>query len=119
MSYRSNSSSTSNSGSSSGGYGVMGLLWFVLGATCSWIINKSVVWAIFHGIFGCLYILYLCLGCGGGFDPVQNWAEKTFGTDVEEHSEDHRPRNREDAEPETAPVVVADTDEVVVEANER
>lgn len=68
-----------SSGSSAIG-SIMTLLWFLLGTTCSWIINHSVVWAILHGIFGPFYILYLCLGCGGGFTPVQNQFEIWFPT---------------------------------------
>lgn len=47
-----------------------GLVGFVIAAGCSWIINHSVAWAIFHGLCGFFYILYLCMGFGGGFGPV-------------------------------------------------
>ena len=49
---------------------IMGVVWFTLGACCSWVINHSVMWAIIHGMFGPFYLLYLCGGCGGGFDAV-------------------------------------------------
>ena len=36
-------------------------------AICSWMINQSLLWAIFHAFFWWAYIPYLCLGCGGGW----------------------------------------------------
>jgi hypothetical protein len=36
-------------------------------AVCSWLLNHSILWAIFHAIFWWAYIPYLCLGCGGGW----------------------------------------------------
>lgn len=57
---------------SSNSSGIMTLIWFLLGAICSWLVNHSAIWAIVHGIFGPFYLLYLCLGFGGGFDAVDN-----------------------------------------------
>ena len=34
----------------------------VLAITISWSLNRSLFWAIIHGIFGWLYILYYMLG---------------------------------------------------------
>ena len=33
----------------------------------SWQLNHSVWWMILHGFLGWLYIIYLCMGFGGGF----------------------------------------------------
>jgi hypothetical protein len=56
----------------------MSAIWFILGAGFSFVINKSIFWALIHGICGPFYILYLCMGCGGGIDGVQdavdNWS---------------------------------------------
>lgn len=30
----------------------------------SWTVNKSILWAIVHGFFGWLYIIYYALGFG-------------------------------------------------------
>ena len=48
------------------------LIWFLVGAFCSLLVNKSIFWAILHGLFGPFYVLYLCLGFGGGFDAVDS-----------------------------------------------
>jgi hypothetical protein len=34
----------------------------VLAVTISWSINKSIFWAIFHGICGWLYVIYYAVG---------------------------------------------------------
>lgn len=60
------SSQTSSSSSS-----LFGVLWFSIAAFCSWMINHSIGWAIWHGIWGPFYILYLCGGCGGGFKEAE------------------------------------------------
>lgn len=39
----------------------------ILAAICSWQINHSLFWVVVHSLFGWLYIIYLCAGCGGGF----------------------------------------------------
>jgi len=44
----------------------------VIAAICSWTINHSIVWAVIHAFFGPFYILYLCMGCGGGI-PQLSW----------------------------------------------
>lgn len=62
------SSNKSVSATANTGTGLMGVIWFFSGAICSWLINHSLFWAIVHGIFGFWYILYLCLGCGGGLE---------------------------------------------------
>lgn len=37
---------------------------------CSWQLGNSLGWILLHGLFGWLYLLYLCGGCGGGFPPI-------------------------------------------------
>jgi len=37
-----------------------------LAGYCSWTLNASVGWAAIHALFGWVYMLYLCGGCGGG-----------------------------------------------------
>ena len=54
-------------------------IWFLSGAFCSWMINHNIMWAFIHGWFGFLYIMYLCLGFGGGFDGVESGIDNTFG----------------------------------------
>lgn len=34
----------------------------VIAVTISWSLNKSIFWAIFHGICGWLYIIYYAIG---------------------------------------------------------
>jgi hypothetical protein len=34
----------------------------VLAITISWSLNKSIFWAIFHGICGWLYVIYYAIG---------------------------------------------------------
>jgi len=36
-----------------------------LAVAISWSINKSVIWAIVHGIFSWAYVIYYALGCAG------------------------------------------------------
>lgn len=48
------------------------VVWAVLAAICSWNINHSIIWAVIHAAFGPFYILYLCMGCGGGI-PELPW----------------------------------------------
>jgi hypothetical protein len=76
------SSYSNSSSSSSSSYGVMQAVWFIVGATCSFLINKSVMWAILHGFFGGFYVLYLCFGCGGGLDSVQNEVDRLLAPEV-------------------------------------
>jgi hypothetical protein len=49
-----------------------GVTWRVIAAICSWTINHSIIWAVIHAFFGPFYILYLCMGCGGGI-PHLSW----------------------------------------------
>lgn len=54
--------------SSSGGAGCgCYMIGMPVAAVCSWLINHSIWWAIFHAIFWWLYLIYLCMGCGGGW----------------------------------------------------
>jgi hypothetical protein len=57
-----------SSNSSGGSGGVVFIFWFAIGSICSYIINHSVMWAIFHGLFAGFYLIYLCMG--NGFGPV-------------------------------------------------
>ena len=36
----------------------------VIAAIISWTTNQSVLWAILHGIFGWIYVIYYALGYG-------------------------------------------------------
>lgn len=74
--------SNSNSVSTNASFGAMHAIWFIIGAGCSFLINKSVFWAIFHGVFGGFYILYLCFGCGGGIDSVQSEVDRLLAPEV-------------------------------------
>ena len=47
----------------------LGIVGMGLAAYSSWTINASVGWACVHAMFGWLYMLYLCGGCGGGLPP--------------------------------------------------
>ena len=55
-----------------GGLSVVSLVGAVMAAFCSWQLNHSIFWAGIHAVFGWLYLLYLCFGCGGGF-PTGFW----------------------------------------------
>lgn len=66
------SSSTVSQSSSGGGVSAIGAIGMGLAAYCSWMINQSIGWACVHALCGWLYLLYLCLGCGGGF-PAGIW----------------------------------------------
>lgn len=92
MSYRyrpSNYDTTSHISAS--GTSAMSAVWFLTGAFCSYMINKSVMWAIIHGFFGFLYIVYLCFGCGGGFGSVESGVEHFFGGERSEQITPARP----------------------------
>jgi hypothetical protein len=39
-------------------FNILGVLFTVVAVLISWFINKSIFWAIVHGIFGLWYILY-------------------------------------------------------------
>lgn len=74
--------SNSNSNSTNASFGAMHAIWFIVGAGCSFLINKSVMWAILHGFFGGFYVLYLCFGCGGGFESVQTEVDRLLAPEV-------------------------------------
>lgn len=40
-----------------------------LAGASSWLLNHSIGWAIVHAMFSWWYLLYLCMGCGGGLPP--------------------------------------------------
>ena len=69
--------------------GAVGHGFFHLGAIiCSLILNKSIGWAMFHGIFGFWYLLYIWLGFGGGVYPIEErlrvaLAQPTAPTEVQ------------------------------------
>jgi len=49
-------SKNTNSGTSAGiGFGC------AMAITISWSVNKSILWAILHGIFGWLYVIYFAI----------------------------------------------------------
>jgi hypothetical protein len=37
----------------------------VIAVLLSWSANKSILWAIIHGVLGWVYVLYRVVGCGG------------------------------------------------------
>lgn len=43
--------------------------WF-LASISSYSLNHSLLWALFHGFCGWLYILYLLMGFGGGIPSL-------------------------------------------------
>jgi hypothetical protein len=59
--------------SRSSGSGCLYLVGMPVAAICSWTLNHSLLWAIFHGMFWWAYIPYLCMGCGGGFPTNLPW----------------------------------------------
>ncbi len=70
------SKSESSSSGSGGGGGcgmVLTLIGAALAALCSWTMHHSIVWACVHAVCGWLYLLYLCMGCGGGFPSELPW----------------------------------------------
>lgn len=69
---RARSSSPSRS-SSGGGIGCFALIGMPVAAVCSWALNHSILWAIFHGAVWWAYLPYLCLGCGGGWPSDLPW----------------------------------------------
>lgn len=50
----------------SGGINAIGVVGMGLAAYCSWTLHQSVGWAAVHALCGWFYLLYLCMGCGGG-----------------------------------------------------
>ena len=46
-----------------------GLIGVALAAYLSHQLGNSIVWVAIHALFGWLYVLYLCGGCGGGMPP--------------------------------------------------
>ena len=61
------SKKSKTSDSSSGcGSSLVYLVGVGLAGASSWALNHSIGWAIVHGIFSWWYLLYLCMGCGGG-----------------------------------------------------
>ena len=53
--------------SSGGGCAPLYILGMPLAAGCSWLLNHSILWALFHGVFWWAYLPYICMGCGGGW----------------------------------------------------
>ena len=78
----------------------MTAVWFLTGGFCSYMINKSVMWAIIHGFFGFFYVIYLCFGCGGGFSSVESGVNYFFSGERSEEvsrSEVARPTDDTDS----------------------
>lgn len=50
----------------SGGLNLVTLIGALLAGFCSYSLGNSVGWIAIHMLFGWLYLLYLCAGCGGG-----------------------------------------------------
>jgi len=63
-------SNSNSSSSASKGAGCFGWIGGVLAGICSYALNQSILWAMFHSIFGWGYLLYLLLGWGGGIPPL-------------------------------------------------
>ena len=59
--------SSSGSGIGYGGMTSIGGAGCSAAVLFSWTLNHSVGWALLHGVFGWFYLLYLCMGFGGGF----------------------------------------------------
>ena len=59
-------------GGSGGGCG-LSIIGMGIAALCSWTINHSILWAAFHALFWPFYLVYLCMGCGGGFPSSLPW----------------------------------------------
>ena len=59
--------SNKNTSTKVGGIKVSGLIGMILASFLSYKLGNGVVWIAIHCMFGWLYILYLCLGFGGGF----------------------------------------------------
>jgi hypothetical protein len=57
----------SSSGSSGGGLTLGGIVGAALAGYCSYLLGNPVGWIAIHAIFNWFYILYLCMGFGGGF----------------------------------------------------
>lgn len=60
------SDSKQQSHSSSGGCGC-GIIGIPFAVLISWTLNHSILWAIIHGAVWPFYLLYVCMGCGGGW----------------------------------------------------
>jgi hypothetical protein len=56
-----------NSVRTGSGITLTGLVGMGLAAYLSFTLKNPIVWVAVHAIFGWLYVLYLCLGFGGGF----------------------------------------------------
>jgi hypothetical protein len=63
-------SNTNSNNNVSRGAGCFGWIGGVSAAVCSYALNKSLLWALLHSIFGWLYLLYLLLGFGGGVPSI-------------------------------------------------
>jgi hypothetical protein len=66
------STRNSNNGGSSGGMSFFGMVFAAIAAFCSWTLNHSILWAVVHAFFGPFYLIYLCMGFGGGL-PSLPW----------------------------------------------
>tara|TARA_R110001606_G_scaffold76846_1_gene177705 strand:+ start:1079 stop:1276 length:198 start_codon:yes stop_codon:yes gene_type:complete len=51
-----------------GGCGTFACLGAILAVVLSWIVNKSILWAILHFIFGWLYCIYWALTKTGVYE---------------------------------------------------
>lgn len=50
-------------------FNVTCLIGIALAAYLSHQLGNPIVWVAIHALFGWLYVLYLCGGCGGGMPP--------------------------------------------------
>lgn len=55
---------------SGSGCGCFGLIGVPVAVICSWTLNHSILWAIFHAVVWPFYLVYLCMGCGGGLPAL-------------------------------------------------
>lgn len=70
---------SSNSNSGNGGGSVMILFFAAVRAFCSYAANHSVAWAIIHACTP-FYLIYLCMGFGGGFDGATAILDRAFSS---------------------------------------
>ena len=59
----------SQQNNSSNGVSPIYIVGMGLAAYSSWTLNASIGWACVHALFGWMYLIYLCGGCGGGLPP--------------------------------------------------
>ena len=74
----------SSSGATGSGIGWLGLSGTILAAFSSLLLGNPIGWVVVHGAFSWFYVVWLCMGFGGGWPYPDEWTTPARDLLVEE-----------------------------------